>query len=99
MLPKRFGARVTAPLATNRRDAQLAASRKKIAKPPRRHSAIGKPVSSLGIRQSHAPMVTSVSRSTPRIGSSVAVRSEEHTSELQSLAYIVCRLLLEKKKA
>src|SRR2546425_2129734 len=25
-------------------------------------------------------------------------RSEEHTSELQSLAYIVCRLLLEKKK-
>src|SRR2546425_3095833 len=37
-------------------------------------------------------------------GSSVAaplpveVRSEEHTSELQSLAYLVCRLLLEKKK-
>src|SRR5205823_14200318 len=29
-------------------------------------------------------------RSTPR--------SEEHTSELQSLAYLVCRLLLEKKK-
>src|SRR5205823_10793228 len=26
-------------------------------------------------------------------------RSEEHTSELQSLAYLVCRLLLEKKKA
>src|SRR5256714_10817632 len=25
------------------------------------------------------------------------VRSEEHTSELQSLAYLVCRLLLEKK--
>src|SRR2546423_7877282 len=33
-------------------------------------------------------------------GSRVAahVRSEEHTSELQSLAYLVCRLLLEKKK-
>src|SRR2546425_7969263 len=31
-----------------------------------------------------------------RIG--VALRSEEHTSELQSLAYLVCRLLLEKKK-
>src|SRR5687767_15449166 len=29
----------------------------------------------------------------PRTG-----RSEEHTSELQSLAYLVCRLLLEKKK-
>src|SRR2546425_6450253 len=27
-----------------------------------------------------------------------ADRSEEHTSELQSLAYLVCRLLLEKKK-
>src|SRR5205823_8647125 len=28
-----------------------------------------------------------------------SARSEEHTSELQSLAYLVCRLLLEKKKA
>src|SRR2546423_11889385 len=28
-----------------------------------------------------------------------ADRSEEHTSELQSLAYLVCRLLLEKKKS
>src|SRR5687767_15613594 len=28
----------------------------------------------------------------------VVERSEEHTSELQSLAYLVCRLLLEKKK-
>src|SRR2546425_2890951 len=31
-------------------------------------------------------------------GIGVACRSEEHTSELQSLAYLVCRLLLEKKK-
>src|SRR2546425_8096351 len=29
----------------------------------------------------------------------VWLRSEEHTSELQSLAYLVCRLLLEKKKS
>src|SRR3989441_12194983 len=29
---------------------------------------------------------------------SAHARSEEHTSELQSLAYLVCRLLLEKKK-
>src|SRR2546425_1437885 len=29
----------------------------------------------------------------------ISLRSEEHTSELQSLAYLVCRLLLEKKKA
>src|SRR5205823_14758117 len=28
---------------------------------------------------------------------STGLRSEEHTSELQSLAYLVCRLLLEKK--
>src|SRR2546425_6195510 len=34
----------------------------------------------------------------PRIGAA-AERSEEHTSELQSLAYLVCRLLLEKKKS
>src|SRR5205823_7869482 len=42
-------------------------------------------------------------RRTPRDGKDVDVadlpglRSEEHTSELQSLAYLVCRLLLEKK--
>src|SRR3989441_7284573 len=31
-------------------------------------------------------------------GARAHTRSEEHTSELQSLAYLVCRLLLEKKK-
>src|SRR2546425_9540377 len=31
-------------------------------------------------------------------GRTLLGRSEEHTSELQSLAYLVCRLLLEKKK-
>src|SRR2546425_4840628 len=39
---------------------------------------------------------TRVDLPSPR-GSDTA-RSEEHTSELQSLAYLVCRLLLEKKK-
>src|SRR5205823_13280746 len=38
---------------------------------------------------------TAASSASPRAGAS---RSEEHTSELQSLAYLVCRLLLEKKK-
>src|SRR3712207_7360871 len=33
-----------------------------------------------------------------RMGIPVARRSEEHTSELQSRQYLVCRLLLEKKK-
>src|SRR2546425_1794151 len=32
------------------------------------------------------------------VEASTQARSEEHTSELQSLAYLVCRLLLEKKK-
>src|ERR1039458_10791943 len=33
-----------------------------------------------------------------RLGRLLANRSEEHTSELQSLRHLVCRLLLEKKK-
>src|SRR2546423_11115473 len=32
------------------------------------------------------------------VRNTLQMRSEEHTSELQSLAYLVCRLLLEKKK-
>src|SRR5258706_1198265 len=32
------------------------------------------------------------------VSNSTAIRSEEHTSELQSLTNLVCRLLLEKKK-
>src|SRR2546425_5982612 len=40
---------------------------------------------------------TSTSKNTDRPPISW-IRSEEHTSELQSLAYLVCRLLLEKKK-
>src|SRR2546425_2164971 len=37
-------------------------------------------------------------RPSDAIRTGAVVRSEEHTSELQSLAYLVCRLLLEKKK-
>src|SRR5438093_8520179 len=37
--------------------------------------------------------------SLPRAGAGAAIRSEEHTSELQSLTNLVCRLLPEKKKA
>src|SRR2546425_7764007 len=37
-------------------------------------------------------------QSRQRGGAEKMGRSEEHTSELQSLAYLVCRLLLEKKK-
>src|SRR3712207_6863503 len=34
-----------------------------------------------------------------QVSNGVSVRSEEHTSELQSRQYLVCRLLLEKKKS
>src|SRR5258706_12778737 len=36
--------------------------------------------------------------SSPQVGGGAQVRSEEHTSELQSLTNLVCRLLLAKKK-
>src|SRR5687767_15259352 len=39
-----------------------------------------------------------VSRASIPLAPQCSGRSEEHTSELQSLAYLVCRLLLEKKK-
>src|SRR5438093_10279070 len=41
---------------------------------------------------------SSVDVSIPSSSLSTALRSEEHTSELQSLTNLVCRLLLEKKK-
>src|SRR5437016_10865680 len=48
------------------------------------------------------PRVAKPRATKPRAGASVwqqqAIRSEEHTSELQSLTKLVCRLLLEKKK-
>src|SRR2546425_4082817 len=43
-------------------------------------------------------LLTPVGRSVLLQEGIVRSRSEEHTSELQSLAYLVCRLLLEKKK-
>src|SRR5215212_10672039 len=45
---------------------------------------------SVGVQRDHVPH--------PRQHGSVPDRSEEHTSELQSLRHLVCRLLLEKKK-
>src|ERR1035441_10952187 len=41
---------------------------------------------------------TSSAKDNPRFTLIVRSRSEEHTSELQSLRHLVCRLLLEKKK-
>src|SRR3989475_8747436 len=67
--------------------------------------AVGGPVTvtatSEGKSGSAAVTLTPIPRATvaePLLPSLVAVRSEEHTSELQSQSNIVCRLLLEKKK-
>src|SRR2546425_8700669 len=46
----------------------------------------------------HSDAVRSTVAHGARYPASIGMRSEEHTSELQSLAYLVCRLLLEKKK-
>src|SRR5438093_6006474 len=52
-------------------------------------------------RRRDEPGPFDVERRLPRQGVDVLhdVRSEEHTSELQSLTNLVCRLLLEKKKS
>src|SRR2546423_6847600 len=44
------------------------------------------------------PLRSGDARESRRVRRRRTRRSEEHTSELQSLAYLVCRLLLEKKK-
>src|SRR3712207_9543102 len=49
------------------------------------------------VRQA-APAAGTVWLQTSTVGLEGADRSEEHTSELQSRQYLVCRLLLEKKK-
>src|SRR5205823_14795600 len=65
--------------------------------PTRRSSDLYKPI--IVAYRNGAPVrltdVAKVFDGTENLGD---VRSEEHTSELQSLAYLVCRLLLEKKK-
>src|SRR2546425_7968474 len=54
--------------------------------------------SSASVRPRPISPRTSLRSCPTRATSSCSRRSEEHTSELQSLAYLVCRLLLEKKK-
>src|SRR2546425_9553532 len=57
------------------------------------------PLRIIGRRSLRMRMASSSNRSTRYANPSWScLRSEEHTSELQSLAYLVCRLLLEKKK-
>src|SRR2546423_5328285 len=56
-----------------------------------RRAALAAATTSCSLGRSNQPGGSSVRR--------LRERSEEHTSELQSLAYLVCRLLLEKKKS
>src|SRR3712207_8145268 len=48
-------------------------------------------------RMASSRRMTAERRTAAHAAGSLAVRSEEHTSELQSRQYLVCRLLLEKK--
>src|SRR3712207_8261599 len=54
----------------------------------RRHAADG----------AQGRLAPAIGRLAPSLSPSAGRRSEEHTSELQSRQYLVCRLLLEKKK-
>src|SRR5205823_10785771 len=56
------------------------------------------PLTTSGTPSSAARMRRARSRRPTYTSAPWRFRSEEHTSELQSLAYLVCRLLLEKKK-
>src|SRR5437763_9941494 len=51
-----------------------------------------------GAAELHAEAARDVVERLDRLGRHDRARSEEHTSELQSPMYLVCRLLLEKKK-
>src|SRR2546425_6503666 len=53
---------------------------------------------SCGASRGAMPPRTATSSAYSWTATTIGARSEEHTSELQSLAYLVCRLLLEKKK-
>src|SRR3712207_8578420 len=58
-----------------------------------------RPLARAAVRVQESTMrLSGNSRRLGRRAALLAVRSEEHTSELQSRQYLVCRLLLEKKK-
>src|SRR5258707_6464668 len=59
---------------------------------------ISTPLPVIRIPVASATAVTTLSVMAARTSATSAYRSEEHTSELQSRQYLVCRLLLEKKK-
>src|SRR5205814_10638934 len=62
--------------------------------------AIARPPETLAGRSSTVDLnhAAALAAWSSRASRSISARSEEHTSELQSLRHLVCRLLLEKKK-
>src|SRR5687768_17911603 len=56
------------------------------------------PANVQGLTQAVLAMIDSLKAKPPAAADVEKVRSEEHTSELQSRLHLVCRLLLEKKK-
>src|SRR5437899_3822135 len=66
-------------------------------------SSVSTPSGNVKVRSNFPYEISSCKKSTSfelwlTLRSPLIVRSEEHTSELQSLRHLVCRLLLEKKK-
>src|SRR3712207_8711794 len=86
------------PYTTLFRSAVTASSRS-ASRPLPRSDAAGGPLAAKGRSLMGAQSASRVSRVSRRQSSRTRrARSEEHTSELQSRQYLVCRLLLEKKK-
>src|SRR5687767_15596106 len=62
------------------------------------HDALPIYLPGLDAEAAHFDLLVQAAEEVSRPSGRCRTRSEEHTSELQSLAYLVCRLLLEKKK-
>src|SRR2546425_4060747 len=93
---RRFGSHRT----TLGDDEQRAREQTSVARTPRPPRSPRRPQADRRYRQGFAT-ISRISRRSVSLYTTVVysdTRSEEHTSELQSLAYLVCRLLLEKKK-
>src|SRR5687767_15342830 len=87
------------PYTTLFRSARSTSTSKSASRYPRRApTAFGGGAYPACDRHRASPRRCWASRVLSEIGEGLDERSEEHTSELQSLAYLVCRLLLEKKK-
>src|SRR5436189_1673719 len=73
-----------------------------IRRPPRStlfpYTTLFRSVNTVGLEQASGQLLSQMVDLAGDKAVVVALRSEEHTSELQSPMYLVCRLLLEKKK-